>query len=130
LGSVALKSVGERTVLLPGLGVSLLAVAMLVAPHSTAALLAAVAVAGAGFGPVFPIGVSRMLGRVRDHRNTGWVFAVTASGGAILPWLTGLVSTGTGSLRIGFAVPVVALAAILVLAAGENAVLARSAGRA
>jgi hypothetical protein len=47
----------------------------------------------------------------------------------VLPWLTGLVSTGTGSLRIGFAVPVVALAAILLLAVGENAVLAAPAGR-
>jgi fucose permease len=66
-----------------------------------------------------------MLARVRDHRNTGWVFAVTASGGAVLPWLTGLVSTRTGSLRIGFAVGVVAVAAILVLAAGEDALLGR-----
>jgi FHS family glucose/mannose:H+ symporter-like MFS transporter len=129
LGSVMLKRLAERTVLIPGLAVALIAVAMLTAPHSTAVLLAAVAIAGAGFGPVFPIGVSRMLGRVRDHRNTGWVFAVTASGGAVLPWLTGLVSTGTGSLRIGFAVPVVALAAILLLAVGENAVLAAPAGR-
>ena len=66
-----------------------------------------------------------MLGRVADHRNTGWVFAMTASGGAVLPWLTGLISTRTGSLRIGFAMPVVALAAILALAAAENAVLGR-----
>jgi fucose permease len=129
LGSVALKSVGERTVLIPGLALALVAVAVLIAPHSTAALLVAVAIAGAGFGPVFPLGVSRMLGRVRDHRNTGWVFAVTASGGAVLPWLTGLVSTGTGSLRMGFLVPVVALAGILLLAVGENAMLATPTAR-
>ena len=126
VGSVALKGVAERMVLLPSLGVALVAVAVLVVPHSTTAVLVAVAVAGAGFGPVFPIGVSRMLGRVRDHRNTGWVFAVTASGGAVLPWLTGLISTRTGSLRIGFVVPVAALAAILALAAGENGVLGRA----
>jgi fucose permease len=46
-----------------------------------------------------------------------------ASGGAVLPWVTGLVSTRSGSLRIGFAVPVAALAAILVLAVAENAFL-------
>lgn len=125
LGSVALSGVAEQAVLLPGLGLALAGVIMLVRPHNTAVVLAAVVVAGAGFGPVFPIGVSRMLGRVRDHRNTGWVFAVTASGGAALPWLTGLVSTKTGSLRIGFAVPVAALAAILLLAAAENVVLGR-----
>jgi fucose permease len=123
VGSVALKSVAERTVLVPGLGVALIAVTMLLAPHSTAMMLVAVVVAGAGLGPVFPIGISRMLARVRDHRNTGWVFAMCASGGAVLPWVTGLVSTRSGSLRIGFAVPVAALAAILVLAVAENAFL-------
>jgi fucose permease len=65
---------------------------------------------------------------VSDHRNTGWVFAVTASGGAVLPWLTGLVSTRTGSLRTGFVVPVAGLAAIVLLAAGENRVLGRLGG--
>jgi MFS transporter, FHS family, glucose/mannose:H+ symporter len=123
LGSLALKTVAERAVLLPSLGLALIAVATLVAPHSTPAVLVSVAAAGAGFGPVFPIGVSRMLARVRDHRNTGWAFAMCSGGGATLPWLTGLVSTRAGSLRVGFAVPVAALAAILVLAAGENVVL-------
>jgi fucose permease len=121
VGSAALQRVAERTVLLPSLGLALAAVAILIAPHPTGFVLAAVAIAGAGFGPVFPIGVSRMLGRVQDHRNTGWVFAICASGGAVLPWLTGLVSTRSGSLRIGFVVPVWALALILILAITENA---------
>ncbi|MGC2300588.1 MAG: MFS transporter [Acidobacteriaceae bacterium] len=129
-GSLALRSLTERAVLLPSLGIALIAVATLIAPHSTTTVLVAVAAAGAGFGPVFPIGVSRMLARVRDHRNTGWAFAMCSAGGATLPWLTGLVSTGSGSLRIGFAVPVAALAVILALAAFENAVLARSSERA
>jgi len=64
-----------------------------------------------------------MLARVMDHRNTGWVFATCASGGAVLPWLTGLVSTRTGSLRLGFGVPVAALATILLMALGENVLL-------
>jgi fucose permease len=119
-GSVALRSVTERAVLIPSLAIALLAVATLIVPHSTATVLLAVAAAGAGFGPVFPIGVSRMLARVRDHSNTGWAFAMCSAGGATLPWLTGLVSTGSGSLRIGFAVPLAALAVILALAVGEN----------
>lgn len=125
-GSLALRSVPERTVQLLGLGIALIATVMLVAPQSTEIMPAAVALTGAGFGPVFPIGVSIMLARVKDHRNTGWVFAVTASGGAVLPWLTGLISTRSGSLRIGFVVPVAALAVILALAAGENGILGRT----
>ncbi|MGA7524765.1 MAG: MFS transporter, partial [Acidobacteriaceae bacterium] len=125
LGSAALRRVPERAVLLPSLVLALLAVTVLLEPHSRGVVLAAVALAGAGFGPVFPLGVARLLGRVSDHRNTGWVFAMCASGGAVLPWLTGLVSTRTGSLRLGFAVAVSAVAAILVLALLENAVLRR-----
>ncbi len=109
-GGVGAEGGTGAGVLLPALALSLAAVVWLVAPHSRAVVLTAVAVAGAGFGPVFPVGVSRMLGRVSDHRNTGWVFAMTASGGAVLPWLTGLVSTRTGSLRAGFFVPLAALA--------------------
>jgi fucose permease len=130
LGSLALRSLAERAVLLPSLGLALIAVTVLTGPHSTTAVLLAVAAAGAGFGPVFPVGVSRMLARVRDHRNTGLAFAMCSAGGAALPWLTGLVSTRSGSLRVGFAVPVAALAVILVLAAFENAVLARNSERA
>jgi MFS transporter, FHS family, glucose/mannose:H+ symporter len=126
LGSALLRRLPERAVLLPSLALALVAVTILLEPHSTGVVLAAVAAAGAGFGPVFPLGVARLLARVSDHRNTGWVFAMCASGGAVLPWLTGLVSTRTGSLRLGFAVAVGAVAAILVLALLENTILRRS----
>ena len=123
IGSVILKTVPERGVLLPSLMLGVAAVAVLISPHSTWVVLVAVAAAGMGFGPIFPVGVSRMLARIADQRHTGWVFAMCASGGAVLPWLTGLVSTRSRSLRIGFAVPVAALALILLLALVENTVL-------
>lgn len=123
LGSAALRRLPERAILLPSLVLALIAVTILLEPHSTRVVLASVALAGAGFGPVFPLGVARLLARVSDHRNTGWVFAICASGGAVLPWLTGLVSTRTNSLRLGFAVAVGTVAAILILALLENAIL-------
>ena len=129
LGSVALRRMSEQVVMVLGLALALTAVTVLVSPRPEIVVVAAVAMAGFGFGPVFPIGVSRLLTRVTDSRNTGWVFATCASGGAALPWLTGLVSTRSGSLRIGFAVPVVALALILVLALAENAILQDGAKR-
>jgi len=126
-GSVALKRLPERGILMAGLGISLLAVAALVRPQSSTVTLAAVAVAGFGFGPVFPVGVSRMLTRVIDQRHTGLVFGICASGGAVLPWLTGLVSTQSGSLRTGFSVAVAAAAVLAILAAVEGAVLRKPA---
>lgn len=129
IGSMILKVAPERAVLLPSIAISLVAVIMLLAPHDRAQVIAAVALAGLGFGPVFPIGVSRMLSRIRELRNTGWVFAITASGGAVLPWLTGLASTKEQSLRTGFVVPAVALGIILLLAAVENLFLGRPIAR-
>jgi len=125
--SLLLRVLPERAILLPGMALALAAVAAFVEPHAPSTVILAVAAAGLGFAPVFPLGVSRMLGRVSDHRHTGWVFAMCAAGGAVLPWLTGLVSTASASLRLGFAVPVAALAAILLLALAENAVLPKPA---
>ena len=127
LGSLALRPFSDRVVLLSSLVLAVVAVSLLMLPHTPTVVLIAVAAAGAGFGPVFPLGVSRMLARVSDHRPTGWVFAMCAGGGAVLPWLTGLVSTGSGSLRVGFAIPVAALAVILALALSENAALGKAA---
>lgn len=123
LGSLVLRRVPERAVLVPSVAVSVTAVAILLLPHTTVTVLGSVILAGLGFGPVFPIGVSRMLARLADHRNTGWVFATCASGGAVLPWLTGLFSSSLGSLRAGFAVPLAALSIILLLAIGEYTIL-------
>ncbi|HET7348116.1 MAG TPA: MFS transporter [Acidobacteriaceae bacterium] len=125
IGSQALKSMPERAVLLPSICLSLAALVTFVAPHERVWVIAAAALTGLGFGPIFPIGVARMLSRVSDARNTGWVFAITASGGAVLPWLTGLFSTKLASLRTGFMVPAAGLAVVLLLALAENLLLGR-----
>jgi fucose permease len=123
IGSLALSFLPERAVLLSGFLLALSALSLLLVPRSASSAMIAVAATGMGFGPVFPIAVSRMLARAKDPRSTGWVFAVSASGGATLPWLTGFLSTHSGSLRIGFIVPGASLCAIFVLAMLENKIL-------
>ena len=56
--------------------------------------------------------VSRLTGR---SRNAGWPFATAGLGGAVLSWLTGTVSSSTGSLRIGLMVPGAAALLMMVL---------------
>jgi fucose permease len=63
---------------------------------------------------LFPLILSLFLEEIGGSRNAGWVFAVAGLGGAVLSWLTGTVSSGTGSLRIGLMVP--GCAALLMLA--------------
>jgi len=110
-----LKSFSEAVVLVPALIVALIGISLLLTPHTTFVVLAAVMISGIGCGPVFPLIVSRLLARVGQSPHTGWVFAMCGSGGAVLPWLTGFLSTHTGSLRTGFAVPLTAMTGILLL---------------
>lgn len=110
-----LKYFSEAVVLFPALIVALIGISLLLTPHTPVVVLAAVMISGLGCGPVFPLIVSRLLARVGQSPHTGWVFAICGSGGAVLPWLTGFLSTHTGSLRTGFAIPLAALIGILLL---------------
>jgi FHS family glucose/mannose:H+ symporter-like MFS transporter len=89
-------------------------ISLLLAAHNPPVLLAGSALTGLALGPLFPLILSLFLGEIGGSRNAGWVFAVAGLGGAVLSWLTGTISSGTGSLRIGLMVP--GVAALLMMA--------------
>ena len=91
-------------------GVSLLLVA-----HRPQSILAGSAFTGLALAPVFPLILAQFLEKVGGSRNAGWVFAVAGLGGAVFSWLTGWISTGTGSLRRGLLVPGAAALLMLML---------------
>jgi MFS transporter, FHS family, glucose/mannose:H+ symporter len=80
-------------------------IALLLGAHSPRVLLAGSALTGLALAPLFPLILSLFLGEIGGSRNAGWVFATAGLGGAVLSWLTGTVSSATGSLRIGLMVP-------------------------
>jgi fucose permease len=79
--------------------------ALLLAAQGPLTILAGSALTGLALAPLFPLILALFLAEIGESRNAGWVFAVAGLGGAVLSWLTGMVSTGTGSLRIGLLVP-------------------------
>jgi MFS transporter, FHS family, glucose/mannose:H+ symporter len=89
-------------------------ISLLLAAHNPPVLLAGSALTGLALAPLFPLILSLFLGEIGGSRNAGWVFAVAGLGGAVLSWLTGEVSSSTGSLRIGLMVP--GAAALLMMA--------------
>jgi fucose permease len=93
---------------------TLAGISLLLAAHSPRVLLAGSTLTGLALAPLFPLILSLFLEEIGGSRNAGWVFAVAGLGGAVLSWLTGTVSSGTGSLRIGLMVP--GSAALLMLA--------------
>jgi MFS transporter, FHS family, glucose/mannose:H+ symporter len=90
-------------------------VSLLVAARSPATILAGSALTGLALAPVFPLILALFLAEIGGSRNAGWVFASAGLGGAVLSWMTGIVSTDTGSLRIGLLVPGAAALLMLLL---------------
>jgi fucose permease len=107
-----LHALAERVVLVGGLVLAIAGVVALLLSHGAGTAFAAVVVAGLGFAPVFPLLLARMLARTGRSRRTGWIFAICGSGGAVVPWITGMVSGNWGGLRGAFWVSVVALAGV------------------
>ena len=89
-------------------------ISLLLAAHNPPVLLLGSALTGLALAPLFPLILSLFLKEIGESRNAGWVFAVAGLGGAVLSWLTGTVSSSTGSLRIGLMVP--GAAALLMMA--------------
>jgi FHS family glucose/mannose:H+ symporter-like MFS transporter len=98
----------ERAMYRVAIMASIAGICVLLGAHHRAGLLAGSAITGVALGPVFPLNLSLFLNEIGESPNVGWVFAVAGLGGAVCSWLTGVVSTGTGSLRIGLTVPGVA----------------------
>ncbi len=86
---------------------------LLVAAPVRAGILCGNALVGFGLGPVYPVALALGL----KHREAPGIFWVAGVGSAMLPWLTGLASTASGSLRMGLLVTVAA--GVLLVVSGE-----------
>ncbi|HZZ38317.1 MAG TPA: MFS transporter [Acidobacteriaceae bacterium] len=116
LAPAALRMVSEVR-LYPGLiaGASV-GIVLLLEAHSPWVLLAGACCAGLALAPVFPLTISLFLARAGETRNAGWVFAIAGFGAAVMPWMTGVVSSDTHSLRTGLMVTLAADLAMLLVA--------------
>jgi fucose permease len=110
---VILTWVPERVLYRASVFATIAGVLLLLAAHRPLTILAGSALSGLMLAPLFPLILALFLEEIGGSRNAGWVFAVAGLGGAVLSWLTGTISSSTGSLRIGLLVP--GAAALLML---------------
>lgn len=90
--------------------------ALLLAARSALTIGAAVLLLGASLAPVFPVALSAFFDRARHSSDSRFVLAVSGFGGSVIPWLVGLISAHSGSLRQGLLVtPAVLLTMVLML---------------
>ena len=88
------------------------ALAALVLFRNGPMLMSAAFVIGFAAGPIYPL----LLALVFEHDSGNTVYVLGGIGSALLPFLTGAVSSRTGSLRMGILVP--CLAAVVMTAMG------------
>jgi FHS family glucose/mannose:H+ symporter-like MFS transporter len=116
LSPLILLRVRPGNVLRIALATALAGSAILLATHSTLLLGAAILLLGAALAPVFPVALSAFFDRARHSSDSRFVLAVSGFGGSVIPWLVGLISAHSGSLRAGLLVaPAVLLAMVLML---------------
>lgn len=122
LAPFALRFYRETTLATIGLTLALVGGISLVSARGLKLIDAGSVLAGLGLASIYPISVSllrRWFGEA-VRRASGAVFASGNVGGAVLPWLVGVVSTYSGSLRLAFLVPLVGVSFLLLFYLRES----------
>jgi MFS transporter, FHS family, glucose/mannose:H+ symporter len=107
LASLVLLRVRESHVVLGALGLAVLGIAVITAATSPSTAIAGFSIAGFGCASIYPIHISwfsKWYGAAA-RRLSGLFFSMASLGGAVMPWVVGMVSTHVGSLRTGLLVP-------------------------
>lgn len=105
----------ERILVTVGLLLGLAGSAVLLVAQTFWGVAACSGICGLGFAAVYPVLVAWMTKQFgeRARRIGNILFALSALGGATMPWLVGFFSTRESDLRAGLIVPVAACVAML-----------------
>jgi FHS family glucose/mannose:H+ symporter-like MFS transporter len=116
LAPLALTRLRETRVAQAGLMLALVGGLALVSAQNIVTIILGSLLAGLGLASIFPISVSLFPRWFPESARgaSGAVFASGNLGGAVLPWLVGVVSTHSGSLRLALFVPLASVAAMLI----------------
>jgi fucose permease len=119
LAPLVLSRVHEIRLVVHGLAAAGVGVTMMIRANVQTTAMVGITTAGLGLSIVYPIFISwlsQMYG-ARARRIGGAMFALGGAGGAALPWLVGVLSNDSGSLRVGLLVPLAGCAVMLGTAA-------------
>jgi fucose permease len=101
LSSLLLLRLDPSRLLGFSMGAALLAALVLIGLPGMAGHIVAMIVLGVALAPIFPLLLASFFARARRSSDSRWILAVCGFGGSVLPWLTGVVSARSGSLRLG-----------------------------
>lgn len=104
----------ERVLVGSSLILASVSIILLLRARTFESIAMCVAAAGLGFAAIYPILIAWLVKAFgeRSRRISAIMFALAGLGGATMPWIVGLISTGTGSLRAGLLLPLAGCAAM------------------
>jgi fucose permease len=104
---LALRHLPQVLISAGGLFLATFGAAIIALSNSSHSLYVGAAMAGFGLAPQYPIFVTWLAAIFRDDSN--WIgalfFGAAGLGGGALPWMVGIISDSTHSLRAGLYVP-------------------------
>ena len=115
LAPLVLLSLPEGPLVIGALSLVAIGTTVLIFSTTLKVAIAGVFLAGLGCASIYPVYIawlSKWYG-ARAKRVGGFLFALASLGGAAGPWLVGIFSEYSGSLRVGFLVPL--LSALLMI---------------
>jgi len=117
LGSAFLRHFSERRVLQADCAAGAAGIALMLGSPSLTGTIAGALITGLSFATLYPITVARLSHRFGvAARSIGAVmFSLAALGPAVIPWLVGVISHATGSLRAGLVLPLGATVVLLLI---------------
>ncbi len=107
LGTAFLHHFSERRVLRAGFAAGAAGIALMLWAPSLPGVIVGALITGLSFATLYPITVARLSHRFGvAARSIGAVmFSLAAVGPAVIPWMVGVISHATGSLRAGLLLP-------------------------
>jgi len=115
VSAAAMRWVSESLIQRLGLAVSAVLIAALTATRNGTLLSLDCLLLGLALAPFFPSTFAILIAHRPTARQAGFILAVSGLGAALFPWMMGVVSTHSGSLRVAMAVPFTLALALLSL---------------
>jgi MFS transporter, FHS family, glucose/mannose:H+ symporter len=105
----ALRHLTQLAISISGLLIATAGASVIAVSHSSHVLYLGSAIAGFGLAPQYPIFVTWLAAIF--HKDATWIgalfFSFSGIGGGAVPWLVGIISATTHSLRAGLFIPLV-----------------------
>jgi FHS family glucose/mannose:H+ symporter-like MFS transporter len=115
LAPLLLKSIGEITLIRVGLLLACAGSVGLIFSHELTQVVGSACVAGLGLSAVYPITISLLSKEfgAASSRVGSIMFVLSNIGGGLFPWIVGIVSNHSGTVKTGLLVPLVGCVVML-----------------